>query len=283
MISANRRRRRHWKTPPIRINPERRAPMTALPSVPNDNVTNPETEVTANRKTPEQLRSHRWYGVNDLRSFGHRSRTAQMGYHATDYMGKPVIAIVNTWSDINSVPHALQAARRGSEARRLAGGRLSGRDAGDDARRAVPEADHDALSQPARDGDRGAAALLSGRRLRADGRLRQDHARPPDGRDLHGPADDLPARRPDAARRLERPHARLAARTPGSTGPNCARATSPRRSGRASRAASRARPALHDDGHRLDDDERRRRRSASRCPASRRFPRPIRATRRWRR
>ncbi|MGF6727552.1 hypothetical protein P3T43_006944, partial [Paraburkholderia sp. GAS41] len=29
------------------------------------------------RKTPEELRSHRWYGVNDLRSFGHRSRTAQ--------------------------------------------------------------------------------------------------------------------------------------------------------------------------------------------------------------
>ena len=56
----------------------------------------------APRKTPEQLRSYRWYGVNDLRSFGHRSRTAQMGYHPSDYMGKPVIAIVNTWSEINS-------------------------------------------------------------------------------------------------------------------------------------------------------------------------------------
>ena len=53
------------------------------------------------RKTPETLRSHRWYGVDDLRSFGHRSRTAQMGYTAADYRGKPVIAIVNTWSDIN--------------------------------------------------------------------------------------------------------------------------------------------------------------------------------------
>jgi dihydroxy-acid dehydratase len=58
--------------------------------------------LTSSRKTPEQLRSHRWYGVNDLRSFGHRSRTAQMGYHSSDYMGKPVIAIVNTWSEINS-------------------------------------------------------------------------------------------------------------------------------------------------------------------------------------
>jgi dihydroxy-acid dehydratase len=54
------------------------------------------------RKKPEELRSHRWYGVNDLRSFGHRSRTAQMGYDRSDYAGKPVIAIVNTWSDINT-------------------------------------------------------------------------------------------------------------------------------------------------------------------------------------
>ncbi|MBL8382693.1 MAG: dihydroxy-acid dehydratase [Burkholderiales bacterium] len=53
------------------------------------------------RKKPEELRSHRWYGVKDMRSFGHRSRTAQMGYHRSDYAGKPVIAIINTWSDIN--------------------------------------------------------------------------------------------------------------------------------------------------------------------------------------
>ncbi|MBB5398484.1 L-arabinonate dehydratase [Paraburkholderia youngii] len=53
------------------------------------------------RKTPEELRSHRWYGANDLRSFGHRSRTAQMGYNREEYAGKPVIAILNTWSEIN--------------------------------------------------------------------------------------------------------------------------------------------------------------------------------------
>lgn len=53
------------------------------------------------RKRPEDLRSHRWYGIKDLRAFGHRSRTAQMGYHRSDYAGKPVIAIINTWSDIN--------------------------------------------------------------------------------------------------------------------------------------------------------------------------------------
>jgi dihydroxy-acid dehydratase len=53
------------------------------------------------RKKPEELRSHRWYGVNDLRGFGHRSRTAQMGYTRSDYEGKPVIAVINTWSEIN--------------------------------------------------------------------------------------------------------------------------------------------------------------------------------------
>jgi dihydroxy-acid dehydratase len=53
------------------------------------------------RKQPQELRSHRWYGAKDMRSFGHRSRTAQMGFDANDYAGKPVIGIINTWSDIN--------------------------------------------------------------------------------------------------------------------------------------------------------------------------------------
>jgi dihydroxy-acid dehydratase len=53
------------------------------------------------RRKPEELRSHRWYGAKDLRSFGHRSRTAQMGYDRSEYAGKPVIAIINTWSEIN--------------------------------------------------------------------------------------------------------------------------------------------------------------------------------------
>ena len=53
------------------------------------------------RKKPEDLRSHRWYGAKDLRSFGHRSLTLQMGFAREDYAGKPLIAIINTWSDIN--------------------------------------------------------------------------------------------------------------------------------------------------------------------------------------
>ena len=54
------------------------------------------------RKRPEELRSHRWFGPDDLRSFGHRSRTKQMGYDTEDFAGKPVIGILNTWSDLNT-------------------------------------------------------------------------------------------------------------------------------------------------------------------------------------
>ncbi|NVO14446.1 MAG: dihydroxy-acid dehydratase [Rhodoplanes sp.] len=57
--------------------------------------------MTSKRKTAESLRSHRWFGVSDLRSFGHRSRLRQLGYDSADWVGKPVIGIVNTWSDIN--------------------------------------------------------------------------------------------------------------------------------------------------------------------------------------
>ena len=53
------------------------------------------------RRTYESLRSARWFAPDDFRSFGHRSRVLQMGYGYDDWMGKPVIAIVNTWSDAN--------------------------------------------------------------------------------------------------------------------------------------------------------------------------------------
>ena len=54
------------------------------------------------QRTPEQLRSARWFAPDDLRSFGHRSRVMQMGYAPVDWAGKPVIAIINTWSDANN-------------------------------------------------------------------------------------------------------------------------------------------------------------------------------------
>jgi dihydroxy-acid dehydratase len=60
-----------------------------------------DCEAIMRRRRPEELRSHRWYGAADLRAFGHRSRTLQMGYAREDFAGKPVIGIINTWSDIN--------------------------------------------------------------------------------------------------------------------------------------------------------------------------------------
>jgi dihydroxy-acid dehydratase len=57
--------------------------------------------MTRLRKAPADLRSHRWFGRDDLRSWGHRSRAKQAGFTAEDIAGKPVIAILNTWSDAN--------------------------------------------------------------------------------------------------------------------------------------------------------------------------------------
>ena len=57
--------------------------------------------MTAHKKSYSDLRSSRWYGAQDLRAFGHRSRTLQMGYAREDWEGKPVIGIVNTWSEMN--------------------------------------------------------------------------------------------------------------------------------------------------------------------------------------
>ena len=61
------------------------------------------------RKRPEELRSHRWLGVDDMRSFGHRSRLRGIGYDAEDWKGKPVVGIINTWSDLNPCHAHLRA------------------------------------------------------------------------------------------------------------------------------------------------------------------------------
>jgi len=59
----------------------------------------------AEHKTSKQvrdaasLRSARWFAPDDLRAFGHRSRAMQMGYAPEEWVGKPVIAILNTWSE----------------------------------------------------------------------------------------------------------------------------------------------------------------------------------------
>lgn len=51
------------------------------------------------RKTYDDLRSARWLARDDFRSFMQRSRVMQMGYGPEDWEGKPIIAIINTWSD----------------------------------------------------------------------------------------------------------------------------------------------------------------------------------------
>jgi dihydroxy-acid dehydratase len=57
--------------------------------------------VSRSKKSPTDLRSYRWFGRDDLRSSGHRSRERQAGFSAEDMTGKPVIVILNTWSDAN--------------------------------------------------------------------------------------------------------------------------------------------------------------------------------------
>jgi dihydroxy-acid dehydratase len=52
-------------------------------------------------RKPEELRSHRWFGGGELRDFSHRARSRQLGYNPEEHLGKPVIGILNTWSDIN--------------------------------------------------------------------------------------------------------------------------------------------------------------------------------------
>lgn len=47
------------------------------------------------------LRSQRWYASDDMRGFAHRQRTQQMGLRRDEFMGKPVVGIINTWSDLS--------------------------------------------------------------------------------------------------------------------------------------------------------------------------------------
>jgi dihydroxy-acid dehydratase len=69
------------------------------------------------RKTLADLRSQRTFGATDLRSFGHRSRALQMGYAREDFLNKPVVAIINTWSDLaqchTHFPERVEAIKRG--------------------------------------------------------------------------------------------------------------------------------------------------------------------------
>lgn len=64
-----------------------------------------------------ELPSSRWFDPDSLRGFGHRSRLKGMGYDDQDFRGKPVIAILNTWSDLNTChshfPERVKEVKRG--------------------------------------------------------------------------------------------------------------------------------------------------------------------------
>ena len=196
-----------------------------------------------NRKRPEDLRSHRWLGVDDMRSFGHRSRLRGIGYDADDWNGKPVIGIINTWSDINPC-HAHLRARAENVKRGVlqAGGFPIELPAMSLAETFVKpttmlyrnflamETEELLRSHPI-DG----AVLMGGCDKTTPGLI--------DGRDQHGYSGDLRAGRPDAARQLEGPDISAPARTCGNTGPRSAPATSATRNGTRSKAASPARSA----------------------------------------
>ncbi len=68
-------------------------------------------------RDPSQLRSARWFQPDDLRSFGHRSRLKGMGVDDADYRDKPIIGILNTWSDLNTChshfPQRVEEVKRG--------------------------------------------------------------------------------------------------------------------------------------------------------------------------
>lgn len=69
------------------------------------------------KRSYEDLRSARWMAKDDLRSFGHRSRMMQLGYGPQDWAGRPIIAIINTWSDLNTChshfPQRVEEVKRG--------------------------------------------------------------------------------------------------------------------------------------------------------------------------
>jgi len=52
-------------------------------------------------KKIEELRSQRWFAPDTIRAFAHRQRLQQIGLRREEFMGKPVIAILNTWSEMS--------------------------------------------------------------------------------------------------------------------------------------------------------------------------------------
>ena len=78
---------------------------------------------TTPRRALESLRSQRWLAKDDMRSFAHRQRLQQRGLRREEFLDRPVIAIINTWSDLSPChAHLRERAASIREGILLAGG-----------------------------------------------------------------------------------------------------------------------------------------------------------------
>jgi dihydroxyacid dehydratase/phosphogluconate dehydratase len=206
---------------------------------------------------PGSFRSRRWFEGETLRTAIHHSRAKQMGYAREEYDGKPVIAILNTWSDIN--PCHGHFRQRADEVKRgiwQAGG--------------FPvELPVMSLSEPFQK-----PSTMLYRNLLAMQAEEELRSHPIDGAVLMGGCDKttpalIMGRARSTCRSSSCPPGRCsratggvrrwaAAATCGGTGPTSVPVAWDPRSGTRSARAWRARRTLHDDGHGLDDDRRRR-------------------------
>jgi dihydroxyacid dehydratase/phosphogluconate dehydratase len=159
-------------------------------------------------RKPEKLRSLRWFGPDTLRGFGHRSRLKQLRYRRKDFTGRPVIAIVNTWSEIN--PCHLHLRERAESVKRgvwQAGGfpvEIPAFSITEMYMKASPMLYRNLLAMDTEEALRSlpvdGAVLMGGCDKTTPGLLM--------GANQRGSSGDLSARWPDAARQLERPAAR---------------------------------------------------------------------------
>ena len=52
-------------------------------------------------KSLSELRSRRWFADAGMRGFAHRQRLQQMGVRREDVLERPIVAVINTWSDLS--------------------------------------------------------------------------------------------------------------------------------------------------------------------------------------
>ena len=205
-------------------------------------------------KNPADLRSARWFAPDDLRAFGHRSRAMQMGYAPEEWKGRPVIAILNTWSDAQ--PCHMHFKSRVDDVKRgilMAGGfpmELPALSLSESFLKPTTMLYRNMLAMDAEELLRGhpvdGVVLMGGCDKTTPGLLL--------GRHQHEPADDLSAGRPDAARQLEGQDAGLRLGCLEILG-RAARRKNLRQG--LGRCRGRHRPQLrhlHDHGHRVDHD-----------------------------